>query len=194
MANHEQKAVQFVVAGCALALLTACAGVEAKPTETHWAFTGPQRPSLPQVSTTEWPRNDIDRFVLKRIENAGLHPTAEADWRTLMRRVHFDLTGLPPTPAEIVAFERNLKSEPDSAFEKLVDRLLASPHFGEKWARWWMDLSHYGDSDGYLTDQLRPVAWRWRQWVVEAFNRNLPFDRFTVEQLAGDLLPNSTIQ
>jgi hypothetical protein len=146
------------------------------------------------VSNTDWSRNGIDGFVLKQIENAGLRPFSEADRHTLLRRVHFDLIGLPPTPAEIATFEKDSIRNPYFAFENLVDRLLASPHFGEKWARWWMDLAHYGDSDGYLTDQLRPVAWRWRQWVVEAFNRNLPFDQFTIEQLAGDLLTNATVQ
>jgi uncharacterized protein (DUF2132 family) len=194
MVDHGQKAVQFIITVCSMVLLSACASVESATTEIHWAFVKPQRPSVPPVSRTKWSRNDIDRFVLKQIEDAKLRPSAEAGARTLMRRLHFDLTGLPPTPTEIAAFEQNLKGDPDSALEKLVDRLLASPHFGEKWARWWMDLAHYGDSDGYLTDQLRPVAWRWRQWVVEALNRNLPFDRFTIEQLAGDLLPGATTQ
>ena len=139
----------------------------------------------------EWPRNSLDRFVLGRLEREKMQPSPEAGRRTLLRRLSLDLIGLPPSLNEIDDF---LNDEAPGAYEMVVDRLLASPHFGEKWARWWMDLAHYGDSDGYLTDQLRPVAWRWRAWVVEAFNRNLPFDQFTIEQLAGDLLPNATTQ
>ena len=167
---------------------------ESSSTNAHWAFVIPEQPTPPLISESTWPRNDVDHFILKRMEAADLLPSPEANRRTLLRRLHFDLTGLPPSLAEIAAFEADIKNGPDTAYEKLIDRLLASKHFGEKWARWWMDLAHYGDSDGYLTDQLRPVAWRWRQWVVEAFNRNLPFNQFTIEQLAGDLLPNANTE
>ena len=194
MIDGLHKTARFIVIICFMVFLPASSGDESAPSGIHWAFVKPQRPSAPPISNTKWPRSDIDRFVLKKIEDSGLQPSVETGARTLIRRLHFDLTGLPPTPEEISAFENDSKADPDSALEKLVDRLLDSPHFGEKWARWWMDLAHYGDSDGYLTDQLRPVAWRWRQWVVEAFNRNLPFDQFTIEQLAGDLLPGATTQ
>ena len=194
MGSQGRHTGSFNCAICALALMTVYVSVESSGTEPYWAFAPPKRPTPPLISQSAWPRNDIDRFVLKRIEDAGLRPSPEADRRTLLRRLHFDLTGLPPLLTEIVAFEADIKNNPDTAYEKLIDRLLASPHLGEKWARWWMDLAHYGDSDGYLTDQIRPVAWRWRQWVVEAFNRNLPFDQFTIEQLAGDLLPNASTQ
>ncbi|HAT20427.1 MAG TPA: hypothetical protein DCS85_09760 [Verrucomicrobiales bacterium] len=190
--RHKTAQSAFII--CFMVFLPAYASGESAPSGIHWAFVKPQRPSTPPISNTKWPCNDIDRFVLKQIEDSSLQPSVETGARTLIRRLHFDLTGLPPTPADISAFENDSKADLDSALEKLVDRLLSSPHFGEKWARWWMDLAHYGDSDGYLTDQLRPVAWRWRQWVVEAFNRNLPFDRFTIEQLAGDLLPGATTQ
>jgi len=180
--------------GFAMAFLVACNTVQPVVEKTHWAFVPPARPDLSAVAEIGWFRNDIDLLSASSLANPREQLLPEADRRTLIRRVHFDLIGLPPTLEEIAAFEKDFLRNPDSAYKKLVDRLLASPHFGEKWARWWMDLAHYGDSDGYLTDQLRPVAWRWRQWVVEAFNRNLPFDQFTIEQLAGDLLPNATTQ
>ena len=160
--------------------------------ENHWAFKPVERPVPPDrraVKRLPWIRNDIDAFILARLQNEKLIPSPEADRATLLRRLSLDLIGLPPTPAEIDAFV--LDRRPD-AYERVVERLLASPHFGEKWARWWLDLAHYGDSDGYLTDQLRPHAWRYRQWVVDALNENLPFDQFTVQQIAGDLLPNAT--
>ena len=157
----------------------------------HWSLTAIQRPKLPRVKRADWVRNPIDRFVLARLEREGIAPAAEAQRRTLIRRVTLDLLGLPPTPADIEAF---LADDSPDAYERLVDRLLASPRYGERWARPWMDLCHYADSDGYLTDQPRPVAWRYRQWLVRALNRDLPFDRFTTLQLAGDLLPGSTIE
>ncbi|MCH8923528.1 MAG: DUF1553 domain-containing protein [Planctomycetes bacterium] len=156
----------------------------------HLSLAAIRRGELPQVERADWVRNAIDRFVLARLEREEIAPAAEADRCTLVRRVTLDLLGLPPTPAEVEAFVAD--DSPD-AYERLVDRLLASPHYAERWARSWMDLCHYADSDGYLTDQPRPVAWRYRQWLVEALNRDLPFDRFTILQLAGDLLPRSTI-
>lgn len=157
------------------------------PYESHWAFKAPQRTSPPDVMGTVHP---IDCFVRERLRQEGLAPSAPADLATLVRRVTLDLTGLPPTPLEVELF---LADPHPDAFERLVDRLLHSPHFGEHWGRWWLDLAHYADSDGYLQDFLRPVAWRYRQWVVDALNRDQPFDQFTLEQLAGDLLPNATI-
>ncbi|MBI4584956.1 MAG: DUF1553 domain-containing protein [Planctomycetes bacterium] len=139
------------------------------------------------MKRAEWARSPIDRFILHRLEVEGLQPSPEAGRATIIRRVTLDLVGMPPSPAEVAAFLGD--SRPD-AYEQLVNRLLASPHYGEKWARPWLDLCHYADTDGYLTDQARPVAWRYRQWLVDALNRDLPFDQLTIEQLAGDLLPN----
>ncbi len=157
--------------------------------ETHWAFQPVERPQVPEFQSRDRLRNAIDAFVVHRLEAEGLAPSPAADRATLIRRVTLDLIGLPPTPAEVGEF---LNDDRPGAYERLVDRLLASPHYGERWARPWLDLCHYADSDGYLTDQLRPVAWRYRAWLVDALNRDLPFDQFTIEQLAGDLLPQAT--
>lgn len=157
----------------------------------HWAFRPVRRPIAPQVRNSSWVRNPIDRFVLQRLEKEHVTPSPEADRATLIRRVSLDLTGLPPTPQEVSAF---LADRTPQAYERAVDRLLASNHYGEKWARPWLDLARYADSDGYEKDNPRPYAWRYRQWVIEALNRNLPFDQFTIEQLAGDLLPNATLE
>lgn len=157
----------------------------------HWAFRPVRRPIVPQVRNSSWVRNPIDRFVLQRLEKEHVTPSPEADRATLIRRVSLDLTGLPPTPQEVSAF---LADRTPQAYEHAVDRLLASNHYGEKWARPWLDLARYADSDGYEKDKPRPHAWRYRQWVIEALNRNLPFDQFTIEQLAGDLLPNATLE
>jgi hypothetical protein len=160
------------------------------PWESHWSLIPPKRPALPAVANTGWARNDIDRFVLARLEQEKLTPSKEADPTTLIRRVTFDLTGLPPTPAEVDAF---LADRAPDAYERLVDRLLASPRYGEKMALHWLDLSRYADTHGYHLDSGREM-WRWREWVIESFNRNLPYDKFVLWQLAGDLLPNATIE
>ena len=152
---------------------------------THWAYIPPRPVEPPALPASESP---IDRFVRARLAQEGIEPSPPADRATLIRRVTLDLIGLPPTPLEVDAFVNDSRAD---AFERVVDRLLASEHFGERWARWWLDLAHYADSDGYLQDFVRPMAWRYRQWVVDAFNRDLPFDQFTIEQLAGDLLPGS---
>jgi hypothetical protein len=152
----------------------------------HWAYVKPVRPALPPVKDTAWSRNPIDRFVLARSEKEGLKPSPEAAKETLIRRVSLDLVGLPPTPAEVAAFVNDTR--PD-AYERLVDRLLASPRYGERWATSWLDLARYGDSDGLRDDKQR-VAWPYRDWVIKAFNQNMRFDRFTIEQLAGDMLPD----
>lgn len=174
----------------ALTLAVTCGAVRvsAKDSVVHWAYI-PLRLVEPPAS----PPNGlpIDRFIRARLAQEGIEPSPPADRATLVRRVTLDLIGLPPTPLEVDAFVNDLR--PD-ALERVVDRLLASEHFGERWARWWLDLAHYADSDGYLQDFVRPTAWRYRQWVVDAFNRDLPFDRFTIEQLAGDLLPSATTQ
>src|SRR5947207_4780343 len=155
--------------------------------QSHWAFVKPERPPLPAVKDRKWSRNEIDRFVLARLEKEGLKPSPEADRPALIRRATFDLTGLPPTPQEVDAF---LADKSPGAYEKLVDRLLDSPRFGENEARYWLDATRYADSHGYHIDTDRSI-WKYREWVIDAFNRNVPFDEFTVEQLAGDLLPNA---
>ena len=158
---------------------------------THWAFQPVRRPPLPAAQRAEWTRNPIDRFVLAKLEAEEVEPSLEADARTLLRRVHFDLAGLPPRPEEVEAYVAD--PSPDR-YEAVVDRLLKSPHFGERWALPWLDLARYADSDGYERDPLRPHAWRWRHWVIEAINRDMPYDRFTLEQIAGDLLPGATVE
>jgi hypothetical protein len=160
-------------------------------TSGHWAFQKIQAAVLPQTVNRSWARNPIDRFVLARLEKESIPPSPEADRNTLLRRLSMDLTGLPPTPAQIREFAAD--TQPD-AYERVADRLLASPRYGEKWARPWLDLARYADSDGYEKDLVRPYAWRYRDWVIEALNRDLPFDQFTIEQIAGDLLPGSTVE
>ncbi len=157
--------------------------------QKHWAFLPPVRPPLPAVKDNRWVRNGIDAFVLDRLEREGLRPAPEADKVTLLRRASLDLTGLPPTPAEVDAFLAD--ASPD-AYEKAVDRLLASPRYGERMAARWLDAARYADTNGYQSDGER-IMWRWRDWVIDAFNANMPFDRFTVEQIAGDLLPSPTL-
>ncbi|MGV3724804.1 MAG: DUF1553 domain-containing protein, partial [Actinomycetota bacterium] len=155
----------------------------------HWAFVAPQRVAPPKVKNTKWPLNPIDNFVLARLEQEGLRPSPVADRYTLIRRLSFDLTGLPPTRAETNAF---IADKAPGAYERLVDRLLASPHYGERMALRWLDLARYADTHGYHIDSHRDM-WPWRDWVIRAYNQNKPFDQFTIEQLAGDLLPNPTL-
>ena len=156
--------------------------------DSHWSFTPPVEPPLPEVKQSAWPRSPLDRFVLARQEAAGLSPSPEADKYALARRVSLDLIGLPPTPEEIEAFVND--SSP-TAYEALVDRLLASPHYGERWARRWLDLARYADTNGYEKDRTRSI-WPYRDWVIAALNADMPFDQFTIEQLAGDMLPGAT--
>lgn len=155
--------------------------------ETHWSFIPPVKPQPPQ-GRSDWARSPIDRFVLQHLVRKKLQPSSQADPFMLIRRVYLDLTGLPPTPQAADAFARNPRPK---AFEAIVDELLASPRFGEHWAAMWLDLARYADTKGYEKDQPRNI-WRYRDWVIDAFNRDLPFDQFTREQLAGDLLPNAT--
>jgi hypothetical protein len=157
--------------------------------EQHWAFIPPTSPATPSVKDANWSRNPIDYFILTRLEQAGLRPSSEAERTTLIRRMSFDLTGLPPTPEEIDAFVRD---KSPNAIEKLADRLLASPRYGERMAWRWLEAARYADTNGYQTDAERDM-YRWRDWVIGAYNRNLPFDQFTIEQLAGDLLPSPTL-
>ena len=155
----------------------------------HWAFVPPQRPELPQVGDPSWVRNPIDAFVLARLERAGLHPSPPAEPLVLLRRLSLDLLGLPPTLEEIDAFETNVKRlGRDEAVRRETERMLASPHYGERWGRVWLDAARYADSDGYEKDKPREV-WMYRDWVVKALNDDLPYDQFLVEQIAGDLLP-----
>ncbi len=155
--------------------------------QQHWAFLAPRRPELPSVKNASWARNPIDRFVLARLEREGLAPSAAAEPETLIRRVALDLTGLPPSLEEIRRF---LTDSSPKAYEKLVDRLLASPRFGERMAIRWLDAARYADTNGYQYDGER-FMWRWRDWVIDAFNRNQPFDQFALEQIAGDILPGA---
>jgi hypothetical protein len=156
----------------------------------HWSYEPPQRPTLPKVSNPEWCRNAIDYFVLARLDAAGLKPEQEADRYRLIRRLSLDITGLPPTIEEVNAFVSD--DRPD-AYERLVDRLLSSPAYGEHWARKWLDLARYADTTGYEKDSTRTI-WPYRDWVINALNADMPFDKFTIEQLAGDLLPNPSDQ
>ena len=152
-------------------------------TSNHWAFQPVKRPPIPAIKNAAWVRTPVDAFIASRQEARGVTPAPEASRPTLLRRLTFDLTGLPPTPGEIDAVLRD--RSPDW-YEKLVERLLASPRYGERWGRHWLDLSRYADSEGYESDHLRPYAWRYRDYVVDSFNRDKPYDRFLREQLAGD--------
>ena len=175
--------LMLLVAGCHLLGIGRTA-IAAEP--RHWSFRAVVQPPVPPTSASDWPQSPIDAFILDRLLHESLAPSAAASRITLLRRVTLDLTGLPPTPEEVADFQRH--EQPDD-YERRVDRLLASPHYAERWTRVWLDLCHYGDTDGHLTDQLRPVAWRYRDWVYHSLNRNLPFDQFTVRQIAGDQTP-----
>ncbi len=165
----------------------ALAGKDSGP-KRDWAFHPPHRPEMPPVQNREWARNAVDYFVIARLEKEGLKPSPEADRVTLIRRLSLDLLGLPPAPADVDAFVADTS---DRAYEKLVDRLLASPHYGERWGRHWLDAARYADSDGFEKDKSRQV-WFYRDWVINALNRDLPYDRFIIEQIAGDLLWGAT--
>ena len=155
--------------------------------DRHWAFVAPQRPAVPQVQSN-WPRNEIDRFILRRLQQAHLQPSSRADRLTLIRRVSLDLTGLPPTPEEADAFVADTSPQ---AWDRLIDRLLNSERYGERWARLWLDLARYADTNGYEKDRPRSI-WMYRDWVIRALNADMPFDQFSIEQLAGDMLPSAT--
>ncbi len=158
--------------------------------EPHWSFVPPRQPELPAVRDSRWASNAIDHFILVQLESNRLAPSPEADRATLIRRLYLDLLGVLPTPAEVAAFET---SKHPQAYEELVDRLLANPHFGERWGRHWLDQARYADSNGYAIDEPRTM-WPYRDWVIDAFNKDLPFDQFTIEQLAGDLLDDPTLE
>lgn len=164
---------------------------EGAPYREHWAFAAPKAGEPPTVNRPAWCRNPIDRYILARLETHGIEPSPEAESTTLLRRLHLDLTGLLPAPADIDSY---LADRSPQAYERLVDRLLASPHFGERWGRHWLDLARYADSNGYERDDVRPNAWRYRDWVIQSLNADQPFDRFVVDQLAGDLLPAASLE
>lgn len=157
--------------------------------EQHWAYLPLSPGELPRVNDEQWVRNPIDRFILSRLEKEGIKPSPRAERHILIKRLSYDLTGLPPTPAEVDAFAKD--DSPD-AYAALLKRLLASKHFGERWGRHWLDNARFADSDGYEKDAPRPDAWHYRTWVLNAVNDDMPMDQFTIEQLAGDLLPGAT--
>lgn len=165
--------------------------VVAAAKSSHWSFQPVKTGKLPRVKNEAWVRNPIDRFILAELEKKGIEPSPEADPVTLIRRLSLDLTGLPPTLEEVDRFIKEASAKPEAAYEALVDRLLASPHYGEVQARHWLDQARYADSNGYSIDAPRSI-WKYREWVIDAFNKDMPFDQFTIQQLAGDLLPNAT--
>jgi hypothetical protein len=176
-----RRRASFVSGGLLAGLmLLRCA---AATSEDHWSFRAPVRPKLPSVQKESWARNPIDRFILARLEKEGLPPSPEADRRTLIRRLYFTVTGLPPSPEEVESF---LRDRSDGAYETLVNRLLDSPHYGERWARHWLDVVRFAESNGFETNTERPRAWPYRDYVIRAFNEDLPYDRFLFEQIAGD--------
>src|SRR3989454_3259690 len=172
-----------------LAVWVGAAEPASRGSSDHWAFQPVRRPAFPEVKDPAWVKSPIDAFILARLEQEGLKPAPEADRETLVRRLSLDLLGLPPTLAEVEEFVSDPR--PD-AYELLVDRLLASPHYGERWARHWLDQARYADSNGYTIDGSRSI-WKYRDWVIQALQRDLPFDQFTIEQIAGDMLPGATV-
>lgn len=157
----------------------------------YWFFQKLADPAAPQTQNSTWSKNEIDQFILAKLEEHNIQPAKEADARTLIRRASFDLIGMPPTHQELLDFKKSYSANPDLAMEKLVDRLLQSPHYGERWGRHWLDLVRYSESNGYKTDEYRPNMWRYRDWVIQAFNSDMPYDQFTRHQIAGDeLAPN----
>lgn len=179
------------LAATAAVLLVACALAFTSRPDDEWSYSRVTRPDTPAVRNAGWVRNPIDAFVLARLEAAGLEPAPEADRRTLIRRATYDLTGLPPTPKEVEAFAAD--DSPD-AYERLVERLLASPQYGVKWGRHWLDLVRYAETDGYERDRVKPGAWRYRDYVIDSFNADKPYDRFIIEQLAGDEIESPTFE
>src|SRR5262245_22004480 len=181
----------LLIPGVAMSLISALAGdAPARHSFTaeqrgYWALQKVSRPVFPTVHNSAWPRNPIDAFVVSELEAKGLAPSPPADRVTLLRRVSLDLIGLPPTPEEVEAF---LADRSPDAYENVVDRLLASPHYGERWARHWLDLARYAESEGFKSDETRPNAWRYRDYVIDALNNDKPYDRFVQEQIAGDEL------
>ncbi|HQR35761.1 MAG TPA: PSD1 and planctomycete cytochrome C domain-containing protein [Blastocatellia bacterium] len=186
--EHVQLLARWIDEGASWDEATRGRGEGTKDSPKHWAFIAPIKPIIPKVANSTWVRNPIDAFVLARLEQEGWKPSPEADRVTLLRRLSLDLIGLPPTVAEVDAF---LADKSPNAYEKQVDRLLASPHYGERWGRLWLDAARYADSDGYEKDKSRSV-WFFRDWVINALNADKPYDQFIIEQISGDLLPNPT--
>ena len=184
--------VRCIAFGWTLFVVGLCAGpavAETPAASDHWAYRAPTRPPVPTVGDPAWVRNPIDHFILARLDAENLSPSPEADRATLIRRMSLDLIGLPPEPEDVAAFVADTR--PD-AYERLVERLLASPHYGERWGRHWLDAARYADTNGYEKDRPRSI-WPYRDWVIRALNEDMPFDRFTIEQIAGDMLPNATL-
>ena len=188
-----RQVLSTLVLALAVSLVVASTDAEERHDrgEDHWSFKAPVRRDLPSCDVPVLLRGGLDTFIVSRLEREGLKPSPEADPATLLRRLTLDLTGLPPSPEEIRAF---LSDDSPDAYERVVDRLLASPHFGERWGRYWLDLARYADTAGYTLDSPRPWAWRWRDWVIDAINSDLPYDDFSIAQLAGDLLPEATVE
>ena len=151
----------------------------------YWAYKRVQKPTVPAVRSRAWVKTEVDAFILKELESKGIRPAPPADKITLLRRATFDLTGLPPTPQEVQAY---LSDNSPKAFERVIDRLLASPHYGEKWARHWLDRARYAESEGFKNDETRPTAWRYRDYVIKSFHQDKPYHRFGREQIPGDEL------
>lgn len=186
-----QDFIKWIEAGAVDSRLVAKSEAQRREkAKSHWAFQPIKRPVVPVIKN-QWIRNEIDQFVLSKLEAEVVEPSPEADPRTLIRRLFLDLIGLPPTPQQVQAF---LDDPGEENYQKTVSDLLDSPHYGERWGRYWLDMSRYADSNGYEADRPRPHAWRWRDWVINSLNDSMPFDQFTIEQLAGDLLPNATLE
>ena len=186
-----QDFIKWIESGAVDSRLVAKSEAERREkAKSHWAFQRIERPVVP-ASNSRWIRNDVDQFILSKLRAEEVKPSPEADPRTLIRRLFMDLIGLPPTPQETQAF---LDDPSEANYQKTVSDLLGSPHYGERWGRYWLDMARYADSNGYEADRPRPHAWRWRDWVINSLNDSMPFDQFTIEQLAGDLLPNATLE
>jgi hypothetical protein len=167
-------------------------GIDIEKGKQFWAFQAPKEPDVPRTRNAKWGNNHIDRFVVSKLESEGLKPVSDASPEVLLRRLHFDLIGLPPSPEEVASFKRAAASDLDAAITKTVDRLLRSPHFGERWGRHWLDVARYAESSGKESNHTYPHAWRYRDYVIDSFNKDKPFDQFIREQVAGDLLPAKT--
>lgn len=183
--------ILFVIASGTQLRAADAPAAKSDPRRQHWAFIPPTRPDVPRIKEVAWARNAIDYFIRARLEKEGLKPSPEADPITLIRRLSLDLIGLPPTVREVDAFVKEYAVKPEAAYAALVERLLSSPHYGERWARFWLDAARFADSDGFEKDKMRQV-WFYRDWVINALNRDLPYNQFIIEQIAGDLLPNAT--
>ncbi|MBM3774385.1 MAG: DUF1549 domain-containing protein, partial [Acidobacteria bacterium] len=191
LSDAEQRVIHEWISGGAAAASPHPAGESGSGARIHWAFRPPERPPVPPVRSAGQVRTAVDRFLLSRLESRGIQPAPPADGATLLRRAYLNLIGLPPSLEEQETF---LADRSPDAYEKVVEALLARPQYGERWARRWLDVVRYAESNGYERDGVKPHAWRYRDYVIDAFNRDKPFDRFLTEQLAGDLLPDATLE